>query len=188
MRKMPEKPFKELLEEAVKTIDTVKFRLEGRRKRLEEKDRTLFNEVVRSIRRNQKQRATIIANELALIRRSIKMVLTMEIALETIKQRLITAKNFGEIAALISPAIHLAKELQPSLGKLMPEANIEIEESLEELSNLIVESGGIRAEGPYVPLSPEAERIIEEAAAIAEQRAKAKLPEVPIASTELAEA
>jgi division protein CdvB (Snf7/Vps24/ESCRT-III family) len=185
---LAKKPFKTVLEEAVRTIDTVKYRLVNRRKRLEEKDGLMFKEVVRCIKNRQKQRATIIANELSLIRKSIKMVMTLEIALETIKQRLLTARSYGEIASLVSPAVHLTKELQPSLSNLMPEANLEIEESLAELSNLMIESGGLRTEGPGIIMTPEAERIINEAAVIAEKRAKETLPEVPISSVELAEA
>lgn len=182
---MADKPFKQMLKEAVRTLDIVRYRLQNRRKRLEDMDRWMFREIVSNLRKQQKDKAKVIANELSLIRKSIKMVMTLEIALETIKQRLITAHDFGEIAALISPAIQLTKELSPNLAKLMPEANLEIEESLTELSNLMVETGGLRAEGPGVIMTPEAEQIINEAAALAEQRAKSRLPEVPVSTSSL---
>lgn len=182
---MANKPFSQVLQEAVKTLDVVNYRLQNHKKRLEEIDKRLFNEVVNSLKKQQKDRAKVVANELSVVRKAIKMVMTLEIALETIKQRLISARDFGEIAALLSPAIRLTKELSPSLARLMPEANLEVERTLSELSNLLVETTGAGIEGPEIIMTPEAEQIINEAGALAELKAKKILPEVPISASPL---
>ena len=67
---------------------------------------------------------------------------------------------------------------------VMPEMGLELAELEESLQSIVVEAGEFTGGGlEYVGTSPEARKILDEAAVLANQRMKEKFPELPTYAT-----
>jgi len=77
------------------------------------------------------------------------------------------------------------KGVQPGLINLVPDAEREIGEISSLLSGILVDAGQIDGgQLSFQPNSDEAEKVIQEAAAIVEERMRTKFPDVPEDSSE----
>jgi len=172
------KPVRDQVDSAIKMISAVELALDNQMKKLKEKDGVIFSQVVANLKKGNKTRAKMLATELSMIRRSIKVVSTSHFALNTIKERLITVTDYGDFVTAISPAIAITKSIQKDVSMTAPEASGGLSRIASDLSDIIASSGT-----PSVDYSPqageEAEKIIQEAAKLAEQRTMKTLPEVP---------
>ncbi len=172
------KPVKDQVDNAIKMISAVELTLDNQMKKLKEKDSIIFSQVVANLKKGNRPRAKMLANELSVIRRSIKMVSTSHFALNTIKERLITVTDYGEFVSAISPALAITKSIQKDVSMTAPEASNGLSRIASDLNDIITNSGT-----PDIGYSPqageEAEKIIQEAAKLAEQRTMKTLPEVP---------
>jgi division protein CdvB (Snf7/Vps24/ESCRT-III family) len=75
------------------------------------------------------------------------------------------------------------RSLKGSLGKFMPEADRELGMMTEMLNGLMMESfSGESAFGMDQSLNEESEKILEEAAAVAESSVDAKFPSMPVST------
>jgi len=147
---------------------------------LAEKDRYLFNEIVRAKQQGQNARASMLANELSQLRRTRKNIVGSKIVIEAIIQRLETAKEVGEFASTIAPTIAIVSSLRNQLASTMPEALANLNASFQDLSSVMVESGQLSGQVPDIQLvGEEAERIIYEAQLAVEKETKEKFPDVP---------
>ncbi len=84
----PSGPLKPHIESTIKLIGTQVQRLDIANNRLVEKDAQIFNKVVDAYAKHDKTKATIYANELVEIRKIIKRVTQVKLALESISLRL----------------------------------------------------------------------------------------------------
>ena len=176
----PAGPLKPRIEQAVRQIQIQISKLEATANRLKERDTTLFNKVVASIQKHDMQHASIYANELAEIRKMYKMVNQAKVALEQIVLRLNTATELGDIVVTLAPAMAVIKSVKSGLVQVMPEAEREIGEISSLLSSILVDAGQIGGFTlNFEAANEDAERILAEASAVAEQKMKEKFPELP---------
>ena len=176
----PSGPLKPRIEQAVRHIQIQISKLEATANRLKERDTTLFNKVVASIQKHDMQHASIYANELAEIRKMYKMVNQAKIALEQIVLRLNTATELGDIVVTLAPAMAVIKSVKAGLVQVMPEAEREITEISSLLSSILVDAGQLGGFTlNFEAANEDAERILMEASAVAEQKMKDKFPELP---------
>ncbi|MEM3872612.1 MAG: hypothetical protein QXE05_08650, partial [Nitrososphaeria archaeon] len=70
----PSGPLKPRLEDAIRAIQTQIARLDAMATKLKERDAAIFNKVVSSIQKHDTQHASVFANELAEIRKMLRMV------------------------------------------------------------------------------------------------------------------
>jgi division protein CdvB (Snf7/Vps24/ESCRT-III family) len=176
----PSGPLKPRIEQAVRHIQIQISKLEATANRLKERDTTLFNKVVSSIQKHDMQHASIYANELAEVRKMYKMVNQAKVALEQIVLRLNTATELGDIVVTLAPAMTVIRTVKAGLVQVMPEAEREISEISSLLSSILVDAGqlgGLTLN--FEAANEDAERILMEASAIAEQKMKDKFPELP---------
>ena len=175
-----EGPIKPRLEHAVRSVQVQISKLNTASTKLRDRDKSIFTHVVGSIQKHDAQHATIFANELAEIRKMNRMVTQAQLALEQIVMRLNTVQDLGDIVVTLAPAMSVMRNVKTGLGSVLPQAEQEFGEVSNLLSGLLVDAGQV---GNYTvnfeTANEDAEKIVAEASAVAEQRIKDTLPELP---------
>ncbi|MCJ7637722.1 MAG: Snf7 family protein [Nitrososphaeraceae archaeon] len=183
-----QEPLKPRLEQATHQIQSQVGKLETTIARMKEKDSSLFNKVVIALQKHDMQAASVLSNELAEVRKMAKMVSQSKAALEQINLRLSTVQELGDIAVTLSPAMGIIKSVRSGLAGFMPEAEHEIGEISGLLSSILVDAGQLGSlTVNFEAANEDAEKILTEASAVAEQRLKDKFPDLPVSSTSGAE-
>jgi len=173
-------PLRPKLEQASRQIQIQVVKLEQATAKLRDKDASIFSKIVSSMQRNDTTRASMLANELSEVRKMSNIVTQAKLALEQLNLRLNTVQDLGDIANTLTPAINVIKGVQPGLINLVPDAEREIGEISSLLSGILVDAGQIDTSSiSFEANSEEAEKVIEEASAIVEERMRNKFPDVP---------
>lgn len=176
----PSTPLRTRIELAIRRIEAQIQYLEGTLNRLSERDKYLFSKIVEAYSKHQIQRARILANELAELRKTANFMMNAELALERVALRLKTVTQLGNVIATLTPATQVLQSVRAGIGGLLPNAEKEIEEIGTMLNELIVEAGEVTGAAPnFEVANDDAQKILSEAALIAEQRMKEKFPELP---------
>jgi len=148
--------------------------------RIKQRDSTIFKKVVASLAQHDAQHAAVYANELAEVRKMGKMVTQAQLAMEQISLRLGTITDLGEIASTLAPAVSVIRNMKDGLMLALPEADKEIGEISGLLSSVLVDasySGGVSLN--FDAANEDAQKVLEEAASVAEERMKESFPEIP---------
>ena len=147
---------------------------------LQERDAKLFQRVVEATQNHDAQTTKVLGNELAEVRKVTKILSSARMALERIELRLTTASDLGDTVVAIMPTMGLMKNLKSSLGKVMPGAEQEIGQMAEMLGGFMTESfSGDGAFGIDETTNAESDKILKEAAAVAESSTGQMFPSVP---------
>ena len=102
-------------------------------------------------------------------------------ALEQIELRLTTFHDLGDTVVTIMPTIGLMKSLKSSLVKFMPEADQEVNRMTEMLGGLMTDTFSSDATfGIEATTNAESDKILQEAAAVAETAVNEKFPSMPV--------
>jgi division protein CdvB (Snf7/Vps24/ESCRT-III family) len=169
------------IEQANRQIRVLISQLDGTVDRIKQRDATIFRGVVTSLAKHDAQHAAVYANELTEVRKMGKLVTQAQLALEQISLRLGTITDLGEIATTLAPAVSVIRSMKDDLRVALPEADREIGEISGLLSSVLVDAsstGGISLN--FDVANEDAQKVIEEAAAVAEQRMKESFPEIPL--------
>lgn len=176
----PPGPLKPRLEQAVRSIQLQMQKLDIANQRFQERDRMMFSKVVDAYSKHDMDHAKIYANELAEIRKMSKMMIQARMALEQIVMRLSTVTELGDIVVTLAPAMGVIKNVKAGISQLLPEAERELGDISTMLSGILVDagqSGGLSLN--FESANEDAQKILGEAAVVAEQRVKEKFPELP---------
>src|SRR3990170_6662973 len=122
----------------------------------------------------------VLSNELAEIRKVIRMLGNARMSLEQVQLRLTTIHDLGDAMVAIGPAMATMKGLKSSLGRFMPEADAELTSMTQTLNGLMMDSlagGDFSVESDAS--NEETEKILQEASAVAEQQIGDRFPSVP---------
>lgn len=162
-------------------VRTMVSRIDVFIERLRERDRELFERVVDALTQGDQIRATMYANEIAEIRKMVKHLTFVQVALEQVALRIETVLTMGDVMSGLVPIIGVVKELRDVIKGIMPELSLELTELEEGLREVVMSTGEMLGiSGGEVYASPEARKILEEAKIVAEQRVKEKFPELPL--------
>ncbi|MBI3841328.1 MAG: hypothetical protein HY297_05200 [Thaumarchaeota archaeon] len=173
-------PLKPQIDQANRQIRVLISQLDGTVNRIKQRDATIFRGVVTSLAKHDSQHAAVYANELTEVRKIGKVVTQAQLALEQISLRLGTITDLGEIAATLAPAVSVIRSMKESLRTALPEADKEIGEISGLLSSVLIDAG--TTGGLFLNFgaaNEDAQKVLEEAAAVAEQRMKDSFPEIP---------
>ncbi len=176
----PPTPLKSQIEQANRQIRLLISQLDGTVSKIKQRDSTIFKNVVSSLAKHDAQHAAVYANELAEVRKMGKMVTQAQLAMEQISLRLGTITDLGEIANTLAPAVSVIKNMKEGLTSALPEADKEISEISSLLSSVLVDAsttGGISLN--FDAANEDAQKVLEEASAVAEQRMRESFPEIP---------
>jgi len=173
-------PLKSQIDLANRQIRLLISQLDSAVNRIRQRDSTIFKSVVSSLAKHDMQHAAVYANELAEVRKMGKMVTQAQLAMEQISLRLGTITDLGEIASTLAPAVSVIKNMKEGLQMALPEADKEISEISGLLSSVLVDAsttGGISLN--FDAANEDAQKVLEEASIVAEQRMKESFPEIP---------
>lgn len=175
-------PLKSQIDQANRQIRVLISQLDGTVNRIKQRDSMIFKSVVSSMAKHDSQHAAVYANELSEVRKMGKLVTQAQLALEQISLRLGTITDLGEIAATLAPAVSMIRSMKDTLKTALPEADREIGEISGLLSSVLIDAGTTGGLSLNFDVANEdAQKVMEEAAAVAEQRMKDSFPEIPAA-------
>ena len=176
----PPGPLKPRLDMAVRRIELQVQKLDQASERFSQRDKSIFARIVDSYTKHDMARANVFANELAEIRKMEKMIMHARLALEQIMLRLRTVSELGDVVSTLGPAVGVLRAVKSGMANIFPEAERELGQIGNLLSGIIVDAG--QSTGTTINFetaNEDAQKILTEAAAVAEQKVKEKFPELP---------
>lgn len=180
----PKGALKPRVQEGIKKLQLQIKKLDTMLDSLKQRDAKLFQRIVEATQKHDTQTSKVLGNELAEVRKVTKILSGARIALEQIELRLTTCSDLGDTVVAIMPTMGLMKNLKSSLGKIMPGAEQEISQMAEMLGGFMTESfSGDAAFGIDDTTNLESEKILKEAAAVAESSTGQMFPSVPTDAT-----
>jgi division protein CdvB (Snf7/Vps24/ESCRT-III family) len=183
----PKGALKPRVETAIKRLQLQIGKLDNMLSKLKQRDEQLFQRIVTATQQHDTSTSKVLSNELAEIRKVSRILGNARIALEQIELRLTTFHNLGDTVVTIMPTIGLMKSLKSSLIKFMPGADQELNRMTEMLSGLMTETfqSSDASFGVDETTNAESEKILQEAAAVAEASVNEKFPSMPIQSSSI---
>ncbi|MEM2995547.1 MAG: Snf7 family protein [Candidatus Bathyarchaeia archaeon] len=176
----PPGPLKPRLDFAVRRIELQIQKLDQASERFSQRDKAIFARIVDAYTKHDTARANVFANELAEIRKMEKLIMNARLALEQIVLRLRTVSELGDVVSTLGPAVGVLRTVRTGLASIFPEAETELGEIGNLLSGIMIEAG--QSSGMtlnFDTVNEDAQKILTEAATVAEQRIKEKFPELP---------
>ncbi len=151
---------------------------------MQEKERHLFAKTSAAFQKHDTMQARAYANELAELRKAIKLVNSAKLALEHVQIRLRTITDIGDLTMTLVPVGQVVKSVRKTLVQVMPSANSSLGDIASSLDGLMMEVGNVPAMGlSFDTSSEEAEKILAEASAVAETKMASTLPTIPDVET-----
>ena len=176
----PKGALKPKIENGIKQLQTQITKLDSMIVKLNERDSKLFKRIVEATQSHDVNTSRILSKELVEVRKTTKILGNARIALEQIELRLTTYHDLGDTVVTIMPTIGLMKNLKSSLVKFMPSADQEINQMAQMLGGFMTDSfSGNATFGMDETTNSESEKILQEAAAIAESSVGDRFPSMP---------
>jgi len=176
----PPGPLKPRLDLAVRRIELQIQKLDQATNRFSERDKSLFAKVVEAYSKHDTARANVLANELTEVRKMEKIVMNARLALEQIAFRLKTVTELGDMVATLAPAVGVLRSVRTAMAGVMPEAGKELEQIGTMLSGIIMDAGQTTGLSlSFEATNEDTQKILAEAATVAEQKIKDTFPELP---------
>ncbi len=179
----PKGALKPRVEMAVKKLKGQISKLDNMLIKLKQRDEKIFNRIVVATQQHDTHTTKVLSNELVEIRKVSRVLGNARMALEQIELRLTTFHDLGDTVVTIMPTIGLMKSLKSSLVKFMPEADQEVNRMTEMLGGLMTDTftgAGDSSFGIEATTNAESDKILQEAAAVAESAVSEKFPSMPV--------
>jgi division protein CdvB (Snf7/Vps24/ESCRT-III family) len=109
-----------------------------------------------------------------------KMIMHARLALEQIVLRLRTVSELGDVVSTLAPAVGVLRTVRTGMASIFPEAERELGQIGNLLNGIIIDAGqstGLTIN--FENANDDAQKILTEAASVAEQRIKEKFPDLP---------
>lgn len=176
----PPGPLKPRLDVAIRRLDLQTQKLDQANDRFSKRDKSIFARIVDAYTKHDMARANVFANELAEIRKMERMIMHARLALEQISLRLRTVSELGDVVSTLGPAVSVLRAVKSGMSNIFPEAERELGQIGDILSGIIMEAGqGGGLMMNFETTNEDAQKILTEASAVAEQKIKEKFPELP---------
>lgn len=180
----PQQPLKPRIEFAKNKLQAQNQKLDAILEKLRGKEKNLFNQVVSSLQRHDTQAGRMVSNELAQVRKTIKTISQLKMALEQIQVRLETTIDLGDVMVAIGPAMGALTRVRSGLSGVMPEVDRELGEINGVFSDIMMSAGSMgNTSFAFDAAGEDVDRILAEAGAVAEQRMNDSFPDVPVGSS-----
>lgn len=177
----PKGALKPRVEMAVKRLQGQISKLDNMLTKLKQRDEKIFNRIVIATQQHDTHSSKVLSNELAEVRKVSRVLGNARMALEQIELRLTTFHDLGDTVITIMPTIGLMRSLKSSLVKFMPEADQEVTRMTEMLGGLMTDTfSGDSSFGIEQSTNAESDKILQEAAAVAETAVGEKFPSMPV--------
>jgi division protein CdvB (Snf7/Vps24/ESCRT-III family) len=177
-------PIREVAAKSIITLRVQQNKLEQASYRLKERDKILFESCMGALKRNNKERAAICANEIAEIRKLIKFLYNVQLAIERVILRLETIRELSEIVVDLKPALKLLQNVSQDLFQVLPDVSNELNNVNSAISETLYATK-ITADESLIPVNKKTvggEEILKEVSSFLEQKLADTLPEPPATS------
>jgi division protein CdvB (Snf7/Vps24/ESCRT-III family) len=184
VRKLEEKihpvPLKDRIMQARSRLSIQKDRLENMANKIQLKDRDLFQRCIGAEMSKDLAHARLYANECAEVRKIAQVVLSSQLALEKVILRLDTVLEFGDLLTDMKPIVGVVSETKGKLAGIVPHVANELEQINSMLGDLSIETGPVMEPSAEAETASEdAKKVLEESAAIAQERLSQTFPKLP---------
>jgi len=178
----PPPAIREVANKSITTLRVQQNKLEQASFRLKERDRVLFESCMGALKKNNREKAAICATELAEVRKLIKFIYSVQLAIERVILRLETIKELGDIVTDLKPALRLLQNVSQELFQVLPDVSSE----LDNVNSTIQETLHATKLSPDENLIPVGkkteggEEILKEVSSFMQQKMSETLPEPPV--------
>ncbi len=135
-----------------------------------------------AVRKNNKGRATVFAGEVAEVRKLLKFLCDVELAIERVILRLETIRELSDIVVDLKPSLRLLQKVSQDLFEVMPDVSSELSKVNDTISETLY-STKITADPSMIPVERKTaggEEILNEVTMAVEQKLSETLPEPPV--------
>lgn len=174
-------PIREVANKSIMTLKVQQNKLEQASFRLRERDRILFETCMGAIKRNNREKAAICATELAEVRKIVKFLYNVQLAIERVVLRLETIKELGDIVADLKPALRLLQGVSQELFQILPDVSSELNNVNSTIQETL-HATKISADEDIIPVGKKTEggeEILKEVTCFMQQKLNENLPEPP---------
>ena len=178
-------PLREIAAKSILTLRVQQNKLEQAGYRLKERDKVLFESCMGALKRNNKEKAAICANEISEIRKLVKFLYSVQLAIERVVLRLETIRELSEIVVDLKPALKLLQDVSHDLFQVLPDVSSELNTVNTTISETLYATK-ITTDESLIPVNKKTaggEEILKEASSFIEQKLVENLPEPPTTIT-----
>ncbi len=174
---------KELATKSIYTLRAQQNKLEQASFRLRERDKILFETCMAALKKNNKERASVCANELAEVRKLLKFLYNVQLAIERVVLRLETIRELSEIVVDLKPALKLLQNVSQELFQVLPDVSAELNSVQTTISETLYATKVTSDPDSTIQVGHKTEggeQILKEVSNFLEQKVAETLPEPPI--------
>lgn len=177
-------PIREVATKSIYTLKVQQSKLEQASFRLKERDRILFETCMGALKKNNKEKAAMCATEIAEVRKLVKFLYNVQLAIERVVMRLETIKELGDIVTDLKPALKLLQGVSQELFQVLPDVSSELNNVNSTIQETL-QSTKLSADENLVGVGRKTEageEILKEVSCFMEQKLSETLPEPPISA------
>ena len=133
------------------------------------------------MKRNNKERAAMCANEIAEVRKLLKFLYSVQLAIERVVLRLETLKELSDIVIDLKPALKLLQNVSSDLFQVLPDVSSELNNVNETIRDTLCATR-ISADESLIPVGKKTaggDEVLEEVSSFLEKKLSESLPEPP---------
>ena len=163
------------------TLRIQQNKLEQASYRLKERDRILFESCTGALKKNNKERAAMCANEISEVRKLLKFLYSVQLAIERVILRLETLKELSDIVIDLKPALKLLQNVSSDLFQVLPDVSSELNNVNDTIRETLCATK-ISADESLIPVGKKTaagEEVLNEVSSFLEQKLSETLPEPP---------
>ena len=175
-------PIREVATKSIMTLKVQQNKLEQASYRLKERDRILFETCMGALKKNNREKAAICATELAEVRKLVKFLYNVQLAIERVIMRLETIKELGDIVSDLKPALHLLQNVSSELFQVLPDVSSELSNVAGAVQETL-HAAKITTDEDLIPVGRKTEggeEILKEVTCFMQQKISESLPEPPM--------
>jgi len=174
-------PVREIANKSIMTLKIQQNKLEQASFRLKERDHILFETCMGALKKNNREKAAMCATELAEVRKLVKFLYNVQLAIERVVLRLETIKELGDIVADLKPALRLLQGVSQELFQILPDVSSELNTVNDAIQDTL-RVAKISADENIIPVNQKTaggEEILKEVTCFMQQKLSETLPEPP---------
>jgi division protein CdvB (Snf7/Vps24/ESCRT-III family) len=174
-------PIREVATKSIYTLKIQQGKLEQASFRLKERDRILFETCMGALKKNNKDKAAMCATEIAEVRKLVKFLYNVQLAIERVIMRLETIKELGDIVSDLKPALRLLQGVSQELFQVLPDVSSELDNVNSTIQETL-HATKLTSDETLVPVGRKTEageEILKEVSCFMEQKLAETLPEPP---------
>jgi division protein CdvB (Snf7/Vps24/ESCRT-III family) len=176
-----QKPLKPRIDSTMNKIHLQNQKLDTTLAKLKGKEKSLFNQIIIHVQKHDMAQGKMLSNELAQVKKTIKMVSQFRMALEQVHFRLESTSNIGDVMSAVGPAMGALTRVKSGMSNVMPEIDTEVGEINAVFNDIVMNTGEIgNTSFAFNASGEETDKILAEANAVAEQRINDNFPDIPV--------